>query len=124
MFRFRNNPFTYIFADEIIDRISIRGVTISRRLFTKDVIGTLRDHGILIVSSSNGYKIPCSKADLIRFFNNYSTKILPMIETLDQCNMLTKTATSGSINLLDDIKEFEVIKVLINAINTCKLRQI
>jgi len=120
VFRFRNNPYAYIYADEIIERICVRGITLSRRIFTKDVIGSLRDQGILIVSSQNGYKIPASKADLIRFFNNYTTKILPMIETLDQCNVLTKTATSGSINLLDDIKEFEIVKVLINAIKASR----
>jgi len=120
VFRFRNNPFIYILSDEIIDRICVRGITLSKRVFTKDVIGTLRDQGILITSSQIGYKIPCSKADLIRFFNNYTTKIIPMIETLDQCNVLTKTATSGSINLLDDIREFEIIKVLINAIKASR----
>jgi len=79
----------------------------------------LRENGILIVSSQNGYKIPCSKADLIRFFNNYTTKILPMIKTLDQSNMLTRTATSGSINLFD-IKEFGIIKELINVIKASR----
>lgn len=112
VFRFRNNPYSYIYADEIIDRINVRGVSLTKRNFTKDVIGKLREFGIPIVSSQSGYKLPCSKNDLIRFFNNYTVKILPMLNTLEQFNFLTKTATLGDLDILN-IKEFNVIKELI-----------
>lgn len=115
VFRFRNNPYSYIYADEIIDRIKVRGISITRRIFTKEVIGKLRESGVLIVSSQSGYKLPCCKNDLVRFFNNYTTKILPMIKTLEQSNILTKTATSGDLDILKD-KEFNVIKELIKVI--------
>jgi hypothetical protein len=115
MFRFKNNPLVYIYADEIIERITNRGISINKRTFTKDIIGKLRDSGLLIVSSQSGYKIPCSEADLIKFFNNYNTKIFPMLKTLEQYNVLIKTATDGLINLLNH-KEFSLNKELIEVI--------
>ncbi|HMG83121.1 MAG TPA: DUF3800 domain-containing protein [Ferruginibacter sp.] len=119
VFKFRINPYAYIYSDEIIERINIRGVDINKRLFTKDIIGKLREKGLLIVSSQSGYKIPCSEADLIHFFNNYNTKIFPMLRTLEQYDVLIKLATEGLINLLNH-KEFELNKKLIAVMKSRK----
>lgn len=112
IYRFKKDPYEYIFSDEIIDRIKIRNIHLTKRLFSKEVIGNLRDNKILIASSQSGYKIPCCKGDLIRFYNNYSSKIIPMIETLGKADVIIKSATSGSINLLED-EEFKLLKELI-----------
>lgn len=115
VYKFRLNPFSYIYADEILERINSRGINLNKRAFTKEVIGKLRESGLLLVSSQSGYKIPCSEADLIRFFNNYNTKIIPMLKTLEQYNVLIKTATEGNVNLLNH-KEFELNKELIEVL--------
>lgn len=112
IYRFKKDPYEYIFSDEIIDRIRIRDIHLTKRLFSKEVIGNLRDNKILITSSQNGYKIPCCKGDLIRFYNNYSSKIIPMIDTLGKTEIIIKSATSGNMNLLED-KEYKLLKELI-----------
>jgi hypothetical protein len=76
------------------------------------VIGKLRDNKILITSSQSGYKIPCCKGDIIRFYNNYSTKIIPMIETIGKTDTLVKSVTFGKINLLES-NEYETLNKLI-----------
>jgi hypothetical protein len=119
MFKFKSNSLAYVYSDEIIDRIKSRGVSLNKRFFTKEIIGKLREKGLLIVSSQSGYKIPCSEADLIRFFNNYNTKIFPMLKTLEQYDVLVKAATDGVINLLNH-KEFELNKKLIEVIKKAK----
>ena len=65
----------------------------------------------MITSSQNGYKIPCCRGDIIRFYNNYSSKVIPMIETLKKTDIVIKSATSGKINLLEEI-DFDYIKRL------------
>lgn len=112
IFRFKKNPYSYVYSDEIIDRISVRGINISKRVLNKDIIAKLRESKILITSSSNGYKIPCSKADIIRFYNNYSSKIIPMIDTIGKVDIVIKNATSGNINLLAN-EEYRLLKDLI-----------
>ncbi len=112
IYRFKKDPYEYIFSDEIIERIKIRDINLTKRLFSKEVIGNLRDNKILITSSQSGYKIPCCKGDLIRFYNNYSSKIIPMIDTLGKTDIIIKSATSGNINLLEG-NDYKLLKDLI-----------
>ncbi|WP_405410239.1 DUF3800 domain-containing protein [Maribacter sp. Asnod1-A12] len=111
VFRFKKDPHEYIYSDEIIDRIRVRNIHITKRIFSKEVIGNLRENKILITSSQSGYKIPCCRGDIIRFYNNYSSKVIPMIETLKKTDIVIKSATSGKINLLEEI-DFDYIKRL------------
>ncbi|WP_298502795.1 DUF3800 domain-containing protein [uncultured Maribacter sp.] len=117
IYRFKKNPYEYVFSDEIIDRIKVRDVLLTKRQFGRDVISNLRSNKILIVSSQSGYKIPCSKADIIKFYNNYTSKIIPMIETLGKADIVIKNATSGKINLLLD-DDFELLKDLIKTVSS------
>ena len=112
IFRFKKNPYSYVYSDEIIDRINVREINITKRVLNKDIIVKLRDSKVLITSSTNGYKIPCCKADIIRFYNNYSSKIIPMIETIGKVDIVIKNATSGNINLLEN-EEYLLLKNLI-----------
>jgi len=111
IYRFKTDPHEYMFSDEIIDRIKVRDILLTKRQSGKNVIGNLRENKILIVSSQSGYKIPCCKGDIIRFYNNYSSKIIPMIDTLGKADVVIKSATSGKINLLLD-NDFELIKTV------------
>lgn len=114
IYRFKVDPYQYIYSEEIIDRIKVRDSHVTKRVFSKEIIGGLRERKILILSSQNGYKIPCCKGDLIRFFNNYSSQIIPMVDTLRKTNIVIKSATSGSINLLED-SNYKVLKDIIDA---------
>jgi hypothetical protein len=113
IYKFKKDPYSYSFSDEIIDRINVRKINLTKRIFRKNVIGKLRDNKILITSSQSGYKIPCCKADIVRFYNNYSTKIIPMIDTIGKTDILVKSVTLGNIDLLES-QEYETLKQLIN----------
>jgi hypothetical protein len=112
IYRFKTNPFSYAYSDEILDRINIRQINVTKRVLNKEIITRLRDSKILITSSTSGYKIACCKADLIRFYNNYSSKIVPMIETIGKVDTVIKNATSGNLKLLEE-DEFKLLKQLI-----------
>lgn len=115
IFRFKNDPFEYVYTDEILARIMQRGKSsLSTQLFRNKIIANLRDNGIIIVSGQSGYKIPCSKADLISFFNRNNHIIKPMLSRLETTNRLIKIATENKIDILDycEFKELaEMIKI-------------
>lgn len=115
LFRFKNNPFEYVYTDELIQRIKQRKQTaLSTQLFRNKIIANLRDKGIIIVSSQNGYKIPCSKADIISYFNRNNQIIKPMLSRIEMTNRLIKIATDNKIDILE-FSEFhdlsEMIKI-------------
>jgi hypothetical protein len=114
IYRFKQDPYSYTFSDEIIDRINVRKINLTKRIFRKNIIEKLFDNKILITSSQSGYKIPCCKGDIIRYYNNYSTKIIPMINTIGKTDTLIKSVTLGKINLLES-QDFKILKKLIKA---------
>ncbi|HTO17157.1 MAG TPA: hypothetical protein VNJ50_03275 [Gelidibacter sp.] len=113
IYRFKSNPYSYVYSDEILERLNIRGYSINKRMLNKDIISKLRDNKVLITSSTTGYKLPCCKGDFIRFYNNYSSKIIPMLDTVNKVDILIKTPTFGNYNLLEN-NEYKLLKELIN----------
>lgn len=111
------NPSEYVFTDELLRVIKLRGTEIkSKQIFRGDIIANLRDAGILLVSGQSGYKIPCRKAELIEFFNRYNNLLIPMLKRLDRTNYLYKVASNNKHDLLDE-KEFESLNKMIEIMN-------
>ncbi|PMD87231.1 hypothetical protein BWI97_25880 [Siphonobacter sp. BAB-5405] len=80
----------YISSRELIQHIEgQRGSSISLHYFQARVIAPLRDAGVLIASSSKGYKLPASEQDLYSFINHSNTIIQPMLPE-------SKSAETGS----------------------------
>ena len=113
IYRFKSNPYSYVYSDEILERLNLRGYSINKRMLNKDIISKLRENKVLITSSTTGYKLPCCKGDFIRFYNNYSSKIIPMLDTVNKVDILIKTPTFGNYNLLEN-NEYKLLKELIN----------
>lgn len=115
IYRFKLDPYSYVYADEILQRINVRADIISKRILNKEIITKLRENKILITSSVNGYKIACCKGDIIRFYNNYSSKIIPMIETVGKVENMIKNATHGKIKMLET-DEYRALKDLLTTL--------
>ncbi len=81
----------------------------SNRYFKTKIIANLRDSGVLISSSSKGYKIPLNKNDMYRFVNRTNTIILPMFERLSKARDKIKLATEGQFDILDQ-DEYKKLK--------------
>ncbi|WP_162056289.1 DUF3800 domain-containing protein [Pontibacter pamirensis] len=80
--------------------------------FRSLVVGPVRDEGVLIVSSSAGYKLPCSTRDIYNFFNYYNQQIQPMLARLGQCHRALELATGGELNVLEQ-PEYDNLKKLL-----------
>lgn len=76
------------------------------------VVAPLRDTGILIASSAQGYKIPVSEADLCEFFNRSLSNVKPMADRLMKCRQAVQIATNGELDLLNK-PEYSFLRRLI-----------
>jgi hypothetical protein len=108
-----NSKTRFIYTDEILRHLeSVTGEVIKEQFFRQQIIAPLRTDGILISSNKNGYKIPCSKADIYLFFNLFSKVIHPMINRLKISHEALFQATNGKFDVLDN-PEYEYLRKLI-----------
>ena len=113
LFRFMNNDTRgYISTRELLDRIESASLPIrSERVFRQEVIGKLRDAGVVIASSSSrkGYKIPSKKSELYDYVNHDANILIPMLLRLKKCRDIIKLGTSNELDLLNR-SEFQPLK--------------
>ena len=93
----------FVYSGEIVQELS----KLSERKVTKDflyrrIIALLRDDGVLIASSSHGYKIPTKVADIATYINQTTTVVSPMLSRVGKCRTLVMKATNGKLDILDD----------------------
>lgn len=114
VFHFRHiNATRYISSFEIIEHIKARrGKVVSLHYFQTKVIAPLRDAGVLIASSSRGYKLPASEADLYDFVNHSNTIIEPMLSRIQKFRNQIKMATNGELDVLDR-DEYSMIRKVV-----------
>lgn len=82
----------------------------------RSVIGPLRDKGLLITSSSRGYKLPGSRADLVTFGKYAESICIPMLSRVGRACDIVKLATVGEIDVLKD-EAVGALKKLISALD-------
>ena len=80
--------------------------------FKTRIIAKLRDAGVLISSSSKGYKIPESKNDIYDFVNQTNQMITPMIHRLNKARTRIMIATNNELDILDK-KEYRILRELV-----------
>lgn len=114
LFHFRHiNPTRYITSFELMEHIRARkGKNVSLHYFQTKVIAPLRDAGVLIASSSRGYKLPASEQDLYDFVGHSNTIIEPMLSRIKRFRDQIHMATDGKIDLLA-ADEYKVIRKVI-----------
>ncbi|MDR6809792.1 hypothetical protein J2Y45_006827 [Dyadobacter sp. BE34] len=114
LFHFRHiNPTRYITSFELMEHIRARtGKKVSLHYFQTKVIAQLRDAGVLIASSSRGYKLPASEADLNDFVSHSNTIISPMLSRVKRFRDQVHTATSGEIDILAH-QEYALIRKIV-----------
>ncbi len=103
LFRFMNNDTRgYVYTSELLNQLANTGLhKISTATFRMRIIGRLRDKGVIIASSSKGYKIPSKTSELYDFINHDASIVIPMLARLKKCRDLIKLGTVNEIDLLD-----------------------
>ena len=114
LFRFINNDLRkYIPTKELQNQLSTAAFGgSSTQIFRNKIIAKLRDEGVIIASSSNGYKIPSKESELFDFINHGTTIIYPMIARLRKCRDLIKLGTANRLDLFERIENENLKSVL------------
>ncbi|WP_312106981.1 DUF3800 domain-containing protein [Lachnoclostridium sp.] len=98
-----NDTRKYIPTTELINNLKYRtGKAVSMQYFRTRIIAKLRDEGVIIASSSKGYKIPAKENELYDFINHGTTIIMPMLARLKKCRDNIKIGTGGNLDLFDN----------------------
>ena len=93
----------YVHSGEIVQELS----RLTEKRVTKDylyrrIIAPLRDDGVLIASSSHGYKIPTRVADIAAYVNQTASVVGPMLSRIEKCRSQIQKATDSQLDILDD----------------------
>lgn len=111
LFRFMNNDTRgYIYTKELKDCLKgTEYADISDATFRANIIGKLRDKGVIIASSTKGYKIPSKESEIYDYINHDAKVVIPMLARLKKCRDLIKLGTNNELDLLAH-KEYTQLK--------------
>ncbi|MGI4735299.1 MAG: DUF3800 domain-containing protein [Janthinobacterium lividum] len=94
----------FVSTKELISHLDAgRGNNISEQYFRTQVVGKVRDAGVLIASNSSGdkgYKLPTSADDLYKFIKHSNGIIMPMLKRIKRAQDIMNLATHGELDLL------------------------
>jgi hypothetical protein len=108
-----NHPQKYTTSTEFIRHLNVnREKELSKEQFSSKIIGHLRDEGVLIASSRDGYKLPTSANDMIKFIQHGKSIVLPVFRRIEECRNAILLATNNEYDILKE-KEFEKINQII-----------
>jgi len=98
----------YISTKEIFNHLNqLRPTRLHEEYFRAKVVGNLRDKGVLIASSRDGYKIPINRRELEAFIKHGNKIILPMVNRIQEVRNAIKLATHNQLDLLDNFEELK-----------------
>lgn len=93
----------YIYADEIVNELTrVIGSRVSKDYLYRRIIAPLRDEGIIIASSSHGYKIPKSLKDIATYVSQTTTVVGPMLSRIEKCRTQILKQTDGELDIISD----------------------
>ena len=103
LFRAINNPMRdYILTKELIGYLSRMGYKeMNKTMFRNKIIAGLRDEGVVIASSKNGYKIPTKVKEIRDFINHSKSILIPMLNRVKICDEVLRLGTLDNIQILD-----------------------
>ena len=93
----------YFCSNEINDFLKeVLGVkSLTSQTFRNSVIAKLRDEGVLISSCNEGYKIPTSCDDIIKYVEQINLKVILMLNRLDRSRKQVKILTDNKLDIID-----------------------
>lgn len=102
LFQRANAKNRYVSTKEIFNHLNqSRHENLKEEYFRTKIVGNLRDKGVLIASSRNGYKIPSCSQDLDNFINHGKRIVLPMLNRIKEARESIKLATNNELDILD-----------------------
>lgn len=111
-----NHYKNYTTSLEFIEHLNVnRESKLSKEQFGS-LVGSIRDKGILIASSREGYKIPTNYDEIKKYVKHGNSIVIPLLKRILLCQKSLLLATNGSLDILND-PEFETLKELVKKIS-------
>lgn len=111
-----NHYKNYTTSQEFIEHLNVnRESKLSKEQFV-NMVGSLRDKGILIASSREGYKIPTSNQEIKKYVQHGNSIVIPLLRRINVCREAILLATNKSLDILDE-PEFETLKDIITGLS-------
>ncbi len=97
------DPNKYCYRDEIKDWLNYRGYSdYSAEKVSREVISLLREEGVMLVSSSEGIKIPCSMKDVKDHYLFILGQTIPSLKRLKKMHqVISARFSSDAIGFID-----------------------
>lgn len=105
------NPYSYTYSSELIDWLREHDITYSDEEFRKEIIGVLRDDGVVIASSRKGLKIPVTEEELNEYLNYTSGRYLTIMRRLKETYKTLNGTSLGKLKIFES-SEFDIHKEL------------
>lgn len=107
-----NHYKNYTTSQEFISHINVnRENKLSKEVFG-NLVGSLRDKGILIASSREGYKIPTNYEEIKKYIQHGNSIIIPMLKRIEVCRNSILLATNKELDILAE-PQFDILRKLI-----------
>lgn len=112
-----------LYTDELLEHLRVLNFKpISTRVFRQQVIGPLRDSGILISGSSRGYYLATNARDIKQFLEHGSKIIFPMLHRIAKARNTLLDASGGSCDVLsNEMGNMELLNSIIEYLKDQKL---
>ena len=93
----------YVHSGEIVQELSrLTDKRVTKDFLYRRIIAPLRDDGVLIASSTHGYKIPTKAADIAAYVNQTASVVGPMLSRIGMCRSQIQKATDSGLDILED----------------------
>jgi hypothetical protein len=86
---------------------------VTRQFVRSNIVSKLRDRGVVIASSSRGYKIPTCYVDVVGFAELVDGIVCPLLQRLKRANDIFELGTAGEINVLAE-KRFKKLRSMLD----------
>jgi hypothetical protein len=98
---------------ELVKHLNASRVSqIKEQYFRSKIIGKLRDKGVIIASSRDGYKLPTTTSDLKKIINHGRRIISPMAHRIKVARDAIKMVSNNEIDILES-DDFQSLRELI-----------
>lgn len=92
----------YVTTHELLNYLSYNnGFKINAHFLRTKIIAKLRDEGVIISSSQQGYKLPVRESEIYDFTDHASTVVIPMLERVKKCRDTILISTDGQLDILE-----------------------
>ncbi len=106
----------YVSTAELLEVLSTRGLGTREATWLRmNLIAPLRDAEVIVTSSTAGYSLPQSEADLVAYVRHAEFVCVPMLKRIDAACRAIKIATDGDADILA-LEQVEPVRKLVDAL--------